>query len=719
MENEAVEIEVDLSDNPRKSSSSSSSSSSSEAVEKVERSSLSSSDIAEKYERSGSIVAIEDQVTFSWDDLTVTTTPKRKKIRITKAQRAAPPTSKTILNNARGIVKPGELLAIMGASGAGKSTLLNALTFRNLSQLNVSGNRFVNGVAVTNPSALTAVSAYIQQDDIFIGTLTPKEHLYFQARVRIEGDVSKSQRKHRAEEIIGELGLTKCKNTVIGQSGRIKGISGGEMKRLALASEVLTNPALLFCDEPTSGLDAYMAQKIVEILRSLAEQGKTIVCTIHQPSSQVFAMFDKVLLMAEGKVAYMGPLGDAYNFFGNIGFPCPDKFNPADHYVHVLAVTKDEEEVCRQRIDAICRQFDEAPEGRELAAALDYEKTHKKTVAKMMIEKKSPYRVSWSAQFKALLWRSFRAIIKEPMVVRVTIAQTIFFALLLGIVYFDQEYDQTGAFNINGALFIMVTNMTFGYIFPVLQVFCLELPIFLREHFNGAYRVDTYFITKQMAELPFNLTYPLIFISIYYWMIGLNPDVGRFFMAALIVEILVQTVVSYGYLISCLAKDINMALAIAPPLMIPFLIFGGFFVNSESLPGWLAWIEYISWWKYTYEALMINQWTGVTLTCPNTTQTVPIKVPDPLNVTCPAFFPPPVASQVCDDGFFVHDFNETVTINATVPVPCTFATGEDVLDFVGLDEDNLIFDIFMLILLMAVFRVGAYFALYFRTKRHK
>ena len=133
--------------------------------------------------------------------------------------------------------------------------------------------------------------------------------------VRIEGSTSRSFRKQRVEEIIGELGLKKCQDTVIGQPGRIKGISGGEQKRLALASEVLTNPALMFCDEPTSGLDSYMAQKIVEILRNIAETGKTIVCTIHQPSSQVFAMFDKVLLMAEGKVAYMGPLDNCYSFF--------------------------------------------------------------------------------------------------------------------------------------------------------------------------------------------------------------------------------------------------------------------------------------------------------------------------------------------------------------------------------------------------------------------
>lgn len=155
----------------------------------------------------------------------------------------------------------------MGASGAGKSTLLNALTFRNLTGLSVeSGSRYANG-ALVSPNTLTSVSAYVQQDDLFIGTLTVREHLNFQAAVRMDKDIPHVQRMERVESVMRELGLKKCEKTLIGIQGRIKGISGGEMKRLAFASEVLTNPPLMFCDEPTSGLDAYMAQNVVEVLK--------------------------------------------------------------------------------------------------------------------------------------------------------------------------------------------------------------------------------------------------------------------------------------------------------------------------------------------------------------------------------------------------------------------------------------------------------------------
>ena len=315
----------------------------------------------------------------------------------------------------------------MGASGAGKSTLLNALTYRNLTGLNVeSGARFANGVTVT-PNSLTSVSAYVQQDDLFIGTLTVREHLNFQAAVRMDKHLSHSQRMERVEEVMQELGLKKCEKTMIGIQGRIKGISGGEMKRLAFASEVLTNPPLMFCDEPTSGLDSYMAQNVVEVLKGLADQGKTIVCTIHQPSSQVYDMFDRVLLMAEGRVAFLGSTAEAAGYFSSIQMPCPVNYNPADHYIHVLAVTPGNEIECRENINRVCNTFESSELGKSMMSEVQYQLDHAYANEELQKAEKatSPYKASWMAQFRALLKRSFLSVIKEPMIMQVRFAQTI------------------------------------------------------------------------------------------------------------------------------------------------------------------------------------------------------------------------------------------------------------------------------------------------------
>lgn len=123
------------------------------------------------------------------------------------------------------------------------------------------------------------------------------------------------QRMKRVEEVISELALTKCQDTRIGVPGKTKGISGGEMKRLSFAAEVLTNPSLMFCDEPTSGLDSFMALNVVQVLKGMAQIGKTVICTIHQPSSELYAMFDKLLLMAEGRIAFLGTPDEANVFF--------------------------------------------------------------------------------------------------------------------------------------------------------------------------------------------------------------------------------------------------------------------------------------------------------------------------------------------------------------------------------------------------------------------
>ena len=378
-------------------------------------------------DRNVSVIDESKQITFSWDNLTISAGGSSGRKGFCGIGKRNPVPKKLILNNVSGYCKPGQLLAIMGASGAGKSTLLNALTYRNLTGLNVeSGARFANGVTVT-PNSLTSVSAYVQQDDLFIGTLTVREHLNFQAAVRMDKHLSHIQRMERVEEVMQELGLKKCENTMIGIQGRIKGISGGEMKRLAFASEVLTNPPLMFCDEPTSGLDSYMAQNVVEVLKGLANQGKTIVCTIHQPSSQVYDMFDRVLLMAEGRVAFLGSTAEAAGYFSSIHMPCPVNYNPADHYIHVLAVTPGNEVECRENINRVCNTFEASDLGQSMASEVQYQLDHAFANEELQKAEKatSPYKASWMAQFRALLKRSFLSVIKEPMIMQVRFFQTI------------------------------------------------------------------------------------------------------------------------------------------------------------------------------------------------------------------------------------------------------------------------------------------------------
>uniref|UniRef100_A0A0P4ZDT8 Protein white n=1 Tax=Daphnia magna TaxID=35525 RepID=A0A0P4ZDT8_9CRUS len=577
------------------------------------------SSLGEKKDSSFSIKRSQP-VTYSWENI---------EIYLEKQQgncfKRQPPIQKRILDNVTGCVRPGEFLAIMGASGAGKTTLLNCLTFRNTGKLKILGQRFLNGETV-NTDTLARISGYVQQDDLFVPTLTVKEHLQFQALLRMDKYLTYSERMTRVGQVIHELGLTKCENTMIGNPERgIKGISGGERKRLAFASEVLTNPSLMFCDEPTSGLDSYMAQNIVQVLKNIASTGKTVVCTIHQPSSEVFALFDRILLMAEGRTAFLGPVSDALSFFSSQGLPCPPNYNPADYYIHTLATVPGQEIESRKKSKEICDSYESSQAGQQILEIVKANRSLNSTESQEfelaeVKAKKSPYKASWFAQFRAVLWRSVISVLREPVVLRVKAFQTIFISAIIALIYQGQTLEFDNVRNIQGALFIFLTNMTFQNVFGVVNAITGELPIFLREHFNGMYRTDIYFICKSIADLPLFILFPFIFVLIPYFAIGLNPAADRFFIACGITILVANVASSFGFMISCLAGTTDVALALAPPLIIPLLLFGGFFLSNEDVPVYFDWMRYISWFMYGNEALSINQWVGVSFndtSCPN------------------------------------------------------------------------------------------------------
>ena len=388
--------------------------------------------------------------------------------------------ARTILDRVSGVARPGEVLAIMGASGAGKSTLLNSLTYRHSEGLRISGSRLANH-RLLSPASLTALSGYVQQEDLFIPSLTVREHLMFQARLTLEASLTTAERERRVEEVVGQVGLTSVVDAMIGDQ-KLKGISGGEKKRLSFAAEFLSNPSVLFCDEPTSGLDSFMAANIMELLREFSRLGKTVVCTIHQPSSQIFTRFDSLLLLAEGRTAYLGPAVRTKQFFADLGFPCPQDYNPADHFVSVLAVLEGEEESqeSQERISAICAGFQQSQAGAELRAELKTVERQEETDQEEDSLAQSPYKASWLHQLAALTRRQARSVVRNPMMFKVKILSAIVVGLILGVLYQGQEFDQAGIQNANGALFVIITNLSFGSIFSICNSFCSELLVFLR-----------------------------------------------------------------------------------------------------------------------------------------------------------------------------------------------------------------------------------------------
>ncbi|KAJ6752104.1 hypothetical protein OIU85_002521 [Salix viminalis] len=232
---------------------------------------------------------------------------------------------KIILKGVTGKVLPGEMLAMLGPSGSSKTTLLTALGGKLGGPLD--GNITYNGKTFSN--SMKRNMGFVTQDDVLYPHLTVAETLVFTALLRLENTFTEEQKIMHAEYVITQLGLTKCKNSIIG-GPFLRGLSGGERKRVSIGQEMLINPSLLFLDEPTSGLDSTTAQRIVSTLWELAKGGRTIVMTIHQPSSRLFYMFDKVLLLSEGNSLYFGERSQVMDYFSSIGYSPAVPMNPAD-----------------------------------------------------------------------------------------------------------------------------------------------------------------------------------------------------------------------------------------------------------------------------------------------------------------------------------------------------------------------------------------------------
>lgn len=238
---------------------------------------------------------------------------------------------RTILDNISGNVRSGQIMAVMGASGAGKSTFLDILARKN-KRGTVSGSILVNGREVKD-GEFKKVTGFVDQEDTLMRTLTVYETVLYSALLRLPRDMSFEAKKFRTLETMNELGILGIKDSRIGDTGT-RSISGGEKRRVSIACELVTSPSILFLDEPTSGLDAFNAFNVVESLVSLAKNyNRTVIFTIHQPRSNIVALFDQLVLLAAGKMVYSGEFTKCQDYFTSIGYPCPAGFNIADYLI--------------------------------------------------------------------------------------------------------------------------------------------------------------------------------------------------------------------------------------------------------------------------------------------------------------------------------------------------------------------------------------------------
>lgn len=248
--------------------------------------------------------------------------------------------SQLILNSVNGGVLPGQVLAIMGGSGAGKTSLLDILAGKR-KKGTVYGDILINGAQLL-PREYRAMCGFVDQEDTLLDTLTVRETLTYSAMLRLPRTMSIDAKKLRVQQTMEELAIDHLADRLVGKSD-VRGISGGEKRRLSIAQELVTSPSILFLDEPTSGLDSYNAYHVMKSLVRVARRfNRTIICTIHQPRSDIFALFDSLLLLSCGQMIYSGKILEIPSYLESIELPCPMGYNMADHLLDITLNIEDE-----------------------------------------------------------------------------------------------------------------------------------------------------------------------------------------------------------------------------------------------------------------------------------------------------------------------------------------------------------------------------------------
>ncbi|VVC36020.1 Hypothetical protein CINCED_3A016345 [Cinara cedri] len=499
--------------------------------------------------------------------------------------------TKNVLKDISGIFAPNQLVAIMGPSGAGKSSLLDVLSGYNLT--GVRGNVTVNG-AERRLDSFRRQSCYIQQDDRLQPLLTVNENMHIAANLKLSQDKSQKYKDAVVHEILSTLGLDKCVAT------RTARLSGGQKKRLSIALELINNPMVMFLDEPTTGLDSSSCSQCISLLRLLAHQGRTIICTIHQPSASLFQMFDQVYILAQGTCLYQGSTSNLIPFLSKLELPCPIYHNPADFVIELACGDHG-----KDKIDKMVKEIDNGQciiwTGLSNLRAISDRNSG--TKPSKTLNKCDVHETSSRNQLKCLLHRGYLKCIRDPDLTYLRFGVNIVVSLLLGTLFLQIGDDGNKIFDNYNLLFSILMHHVGSTLMLNIINFPAEISILTKEHFNRWYSLKTYYIATNILDIPITTLGCLIFSVIIYVMTGQPLEWDRFAMFTFISWLMVLISQSLGFIIGAWFSVINGNF-VGPIIVVLLMMFSGFGVNLRDIPHMLKWGTEISFLRYGLEALV-------------------------------------------------------------------------------------------------------------------
>ncbi|PCH38575.1 ABC transporter [Wolfiporia cocos MD-104 SS10] len=533
-----------------------------------------------------------------------------------------------VLHNISGYVAPGEMMAIMGPSGAGKTTLIEILAGKQKSG-QVSGMVSFPSTSPDRPASRPRIG-FVPQQDILPPTLTVHEALLFAARLRLPEAVPAWEKLARVDSVIGQLGLVHIRDVRIGD-GENRGISGGEMRRVSIGLELVARPDILILDEPTSGLDSVSAKKVGEVLRALAhdaENPTVVIASIHQPSSQLFRSFDKIMLLSHGYTLYSGEGGLVPpEYFATHGFEYAPGYNVADY---LLDIASDPPVALLQASPNGSGSKTNSHEKMEKLASSDMltlgdeaEKGVKKPRWRRLVGQQ--YAATFLTQLQVLSGREWKILRRDKTLFYAHIAVSCVLGVFCGGLYYKTGITIAGFQSRVGCLFFLGALIAFSSLSALYNIVEIRM-LFVRERSASYYSPAAWLLSRFIFDvIPLRVLPTIIISSITYWMVGFSHDAARFFKFLFILVLYTLAMTLWNFLLACLFRNGGIAILLSALTALYQMTYAGFFVHLNSIPPVLRWLQWLCPLKYNLEALSVNE-VGSGLMIEDTLDGVPVDV---------------------------------------------------------------------------------------------
>lgn len=501
---------------------------------------------------------------------------------------------KRILNEINLAVFPGELQAIQGPSGCGKTTLLDLIANRIQSSLKYTGNIQMNGTF-----------KYVPQEEHLHGFYTVQGYLRHYLNLNY-GFMSQESQETVINAILEDTGLASSKDTRVGDVF-IKGLSGGQKRRLSIALELVGKPDILILDEPTSGLDSVSAYYVMLMLKKLTSEGVTVICTLHQPSSQIYEMLDKITFISKGNACFHGTLEQAEAFFASIGKVVPSHFNPSDYYLFQIN-TDFSKEIEPEKLKEQFHQW--ASETGNLNPKQISREPFNKDQGGMTVSslKFAHSRSNFFSKFLFLIQRYFFNLFMNPGIIFVRLAMYLILCFIIGFMYFQlgSHYNQSDIVSRTSLLFYVDAFLVFMSI-AVLPFFMIERGIVEKEIHNRLYSPIHYQVAMFITSLP-GVAIIAIVSSLLVNLIANLNGFGIFFLILFLSLVCGE---SLAMLVSLVVPHYIIGMALVAGLYGVFMICQGFLIVRDNIPGYLIWVYYIGFHTYSFEGFMLNEFEPI------------------------------------------------------------------------------------------------------------